>query len=168
MSLPHDLVLQTPIVSPLQVRSLLFPIPLQSPSPFASLHRPSVAAPDDPPVVSGPFAPHPTVPVSSSAGDVSSTPQSGFAPRLPLDRYVNIVTAMIKDGRFSHIGHGVLRLEGQTDWRINLWDSARWSPVPRGEPRIDLPWLRLRQLLLPLSRLNTCHNGLPSLRLTGW
>ena len=34
---------------------------------------------------------------------------------MPLDRYVNIVTAMINDGRFSHIDHGVLRLEGQTD-----------------------------------------------------
>ena len=31
---------------------------------------------------------------------------------MPLDRYVNIVTAMINNGRFSHIGHGVLRLEG--------------------------------------------------------
>ena len=55
--------------------------------------------------------------------DHSFSPHSEFGhPRLtrffemPLDRYVNVVTAMVNDGRFSHIGHGVLRLEGQTVW----------------------------------------------------
>ena len=63
-------------------------------------------------------------------------PQSEFGPprltrflEMPLDRYVNVVTAMINDGRFSHIGHEVLRLEGQTAWgvwlRINHWDSSQ-------------------------------------------
>ena len=48
---------------------------------------------------------------------------------MPLDRYVNILTAMINDGRFSHMGHAVLRLEGLTAWsvwlRINHWDSSQ-------------------------------------------
>ena len=132
--------------SPFSVVSHSPPVP-PSPSPFASLQRPSVTAPDDPPVVSGPFAQHPTVPISSStpvllpsttspAGEFSSTPHSEFGPprltrflEMPLDRYVNIVTAMINDGRFSHIGHGVLRLQGQTAWgvwlRINHWDSSQ-------------------------------------------
>ena len=39
---------------------------------------------------------------------------------MPLGRYVILVTSMINDGRFSHIGHGVLRLEGQTAWGVWL------------------------------------------------
>ena len=53
-------------VSPPSPFSVVSHSPAVPPSPFASLQRPSVTAPDDPPVVSGPFAPHPTVPVSSS------------------------------------------------------------------------------------------------------
>ena len=48
---------------------------------------------------------------------------------MPLDRFVNILTAMINDGGFNHMGHTVLRLEGQTAWgvslRINHWDSSQ-------------------------------------------
>ena len=104
-----------------------------SPSPrrshFASL-PPTAAASGNydlpPPVVAGPFAQHPTPPSVATSPPVpqfnsSFSPQSEFGPprltrflELPLERYVNVVTAMINDGRFSHIGHGVLRLEGQT------------------------------------------------------
>ena len=93
--------------------------------PFGISAASSCHGPNDLPVVSGPFAPHPTVPVSSSfapsttspAGDLSSAPQSEFGPP-QLTRF--LVTAMINDGRFSHIGHGVLRLEGQTAWGVWL------------------------------------------------
>ena len=48
---------------------------------------------------------------------------------MPLDRYVNVLTSMINNGRFSHILHAVIRLEGQTAWgvwlRINRWDSSQ-------------------------------------------
>ena len=48
---------------------------------------------------------------------------------MPLDRYVNMLPAMINDGRFSHMGHAFLRLEVQTAWgvwlRINHWDSSQ-------------------------------------------
>ena len=72
----------------------------------------------------------------SPAGDLSSTRQSEFGPprltrflEMPLDRYVNIVTAMINDGRFSHIGHCVLRLEGQT-WGCVVEDQSLGAVVP--------------------------------------
>ena len=109
----------------------------QAPSPFTVAPPPS--PPRSPfiltfpsPVVGGPFAQHPAPPsVVTSLPDPQLLILSS-APRfleMPLDRYVNIVTALTNDGRFSHIGHGVLRLEGQTAcgvWlRINYWDSSQ-------------------------------------------
>ena len=71
-------------------------------------------------MVAGPFAQHPAPPSVVTSPPVlqldhSFSPHPEFGPpwptrflEMPLDRYVNIVTAMINDGRFSHIGHGVL------------------------------------------------------------
>ena len=94
-------------------------------------------SPHDPPQVSGPFAPRPDLSVRScpSAQPVPAV-ESEFGPsrltrflEMPLDRYVNVLTSMINNGRFSHIGHAVIRLEGQTAWgvwlRINHWDSSQ-------------------------------------------
>ena len=87
---------------------------------------------------------------------------------MPLDRYVNIVTSMINDGRFSHIGHGVLRLEGQTAWgvwlRINHWDSSQGRrarlrvSIPRRKPHSDFPWVSAPSF----PGLDVCHFGFPS------
>ena len=124
----------------LPARSLFLPLPPHHPGPSCSTIYSHLAP--------GPQLEH-------------SAPHSEFGhPRLthflemPLDKYVNIVTAMINDGHFSHIGHGVLRLEGQTTWgvwlRINHKDSrslcappARWCFVSRGEQRTDFPQLGL-------------------------
>ena len=99
-----------------------------------------------------------------------ASPLSEFGPprltrylEMSLDRYVNIVTSMVNDGRFSHIGHGVLRLEGQTAWgvlRINHWDSSQGR---RARLRVGVLYhvgnrtltfhgsaTTVRQLLLPL------------------
>ena len=58
------------------------------------------------------------------------------------------VAGMINDGRVNHIGHAVVRFQGQTAWgvwlRINHWESSqgtprtapRWCPVTRGEAQI--------------------------------
>ena len=114
----------------------------------------------------------PSVVTSPPVPQVSSfSPQSEFGPprltrflKMPLDRYVNVVTSMINDGRFSHIGHCVLRLEGQTAWgvwlRINHWDSSEGR---RARLRVGVLYhvgnrtltfhgsaTTVRQLLLPL------------------
>ena len=128
-----------PVDAPLPCHPVDPPVPSPAPSPptaapslspprspFASL-PPSTAPVSGtsdlpPPVVAGPFAQHPAPPsvvTSPPVPQVSSfSPLSEFGPprltrylEMSLDRYVNIVTSMINDGRFSHIGHGVLRLE---------------------------------------------------------
>ena len=154
------------VVTPPNIMSMIDPlVSSQAPSPFTVAPFPSPprslfaslplsTAPasrisDPSPVVAGPFAQHPP----SVVPQVSSfSPQSEFGfPRLtrflemPLDRYVNVVTSMINDGRFNHIGHSVLRLEGQTAWgvwlRINHCSLSCWCPVPRGKQHFDFPWL---------------------------
>ena len=75
-----------------------------------------------------------------------------------LDRYVNIVTAMINDGRSSYIGHGVLRLEGQTAWgvclKINDWDSSQSRRVR----------LRVGVLYYVGNRTLTLHVSVPTVK----
>ena len=104
----HPLMFLRP-VTPL---TLLLFLP-KPPSPFTVAGN----SPDIPPpvVVTSPPGPQPG----------HSAPHSEFGPprltrflEMPLDRYVNIVTAMVNDGRFNHVGHGVLRLEGQTAWGV--------------------------------------------------
>ena len=108
-----------------------------SPSPFASVAQTPPVSPHDPPQVSGPFAPRPDLSVRSCpSAQPAPAVESEFGPsrltrflEMPLNRYVNVLTSMINNGRFSHIGHAVIRLEGQTAWgvwlRINHWDSSQ-------------------------------------------
>ena len=152
---------------------IVAPSPSPPRSPFASL--PPTTAPASgisdlpPPVVAGPFAQHPAPP-SVATFNSSFSPQSEFCPprltrflEMSLDRYVNVVTAMINDGRFSHIGHGVLRLEGQTAWgvwlRINHWDSSQGR---RARLRGVLYWfcLHCEAIVAPsFPGLDFCHLG---------
>ena len=118
---------------------------LEVPSPFsgASPHTVFLAfcatfhlgLPSAPPIVAGPFAqcfanpvtnahPEPSRPCAShTIASTSDVPASEFGPHrltryleMLLDLYVNVLTAMINHGRFSHTGHAVIRWEGQTAW----------------------------------------------------
>ena len=148
-----------------------------------------------PPVVAGPFAQHPAPPSVATSPPApqfnsSFSLQSEFGPprltrflEMPLDRYVNVVTATINDGRFSNIGHGVLRLEGQTAWgvwlRVNHWDSSQGR---RARLRVGTLYhvgnrtltfhgsaSTVRQLLLrSFPGLDFCHLGFFPIRFSGW
>ena len=104
------------------------------PSPFPSLSQSSVVisrqSSSCTSCQSGPFALHPDIPhvlPSSASVDASSlglqlehsAPHSEFgSPRVNcfLEMPGMSTTDRINDGRFSHNGHGVLRLEGQPAW----------------------------------------------------
>ena len=90
-------------------------LPLNPPSrsPFASRNSPDTPRT----VVARPFAQHPVPP----------PPRLPLFLEIPLDKHVNIVTAMIDDGPFTPAT--VPRLKGQTAWgvwlKISHWDSSQ-------------------------------------------
>ena len=133
----------------------------------------------------------PTVSSSEPPPGPAITPQSEFGPprltlfvEMPLDRYVNTLTAMINDGRFNHIGHAVVHFEGQTAcgvWlRINSWDSSQGRRARLragvlyhvvGEPHVAISRLRFRSEATPsppLPRLDLCHASCPPVCLPAW
>ena len=134
--------------------------PSQSSSPFASLPLPTVPSPENSSdtalaVVAGPFAPHPVPPSVPVQHSPSADPLLGNA----LDRYVNIVTAKVNDGRFSHkvvvpacalyVGNRTLTFQGSATTVRHLllplfqdWTFATLASLPSvsqvGEPQPPL------------------------------
>ena len=92
----------------------------QAPNPFSVALSPNQPSPSlfaslpdvPPPAICCHVAPDLQLGHSSSHPESGPFRLTGFLG-MPLDGYVNIVTAMVNDGRFSRICHGVLRLEGQ-------------------------------------------------------